>query len=341
MNTITKQDEVQLIAVQKAEENNYNCYLLLATGSGKSKIAIDIHRRFRDKKVLLLVPTEPLRDVNWAKEYRKWKEIKLYNQLERMCYASAYKLENQHYDLVIADEVDVLASPEFSKFWRNNHTKHFIGLTAHVPGKAWELLPRYPVAFRYTLQEAVKDEVISPYTVEVINVQMSSKEREEYNKQSSAIEYFRSTGRETKMLNFKRARFLYQLPSKVSIARAKLVEMLNEDRRVFVNAESTDMVDLITSEGYHSNNPEADEVLKKFLKKKSVVIGSAKKLNRGMNLGPLQGLLLVSYTQSIVAAIQKIGRTVRFEDGKLTRVIFLVTLETVEVNWFNKIKHSI
>ena len=50
--------------------------LAMATGTGKSKLAVDrVRELLKEKKharVLLVVPTQRLRDTNWKAEFEKW-----------------------------------------------------------------------------------------------------------------------------------------------------------------------------------------------------------------------------------------------------------------------------
>ena len=99
-----KQEEIQQLGLSSWENNGCNGTLEMCTGSGKSKIGVLAHAKYPGKN-LLLVPTEVLRDVDWRKEFEKWG----YDfNIEAMCYASAYKLKDQEYNLVIADEIQIL-----------------------------------------------------------------------------------------------------------------------------------------------------------------------------------------------------------------------------------------
>ena len=105
-----RRETLQKEALQAVLDNNGSGILCLATGVGKSKIAIDycrlLHSQLKKKlKCLLVVPTEKLRDTNWADEFCKWKSKVIYTDcVERTCYASFNKFKNQEYDLVILDK---------------------------------------------------------------------------------------------------------------------------------------------------------------------------------------------------------------------------------------------
>ena len=99
--------------------------LLLGTGMGKSKLAIDVLKKLYPKglneaKVLLLVNSQDLRDRNWFKEFKEWNALEWYKDIVRECYQTVYKWKDTNWDLVISDEFDVSLSPEYVKFYLNN-----------------------------------------------------------------------------------------------------------------------------------------------------------------------------------------------------------------------------
>src|SRR5210317_1714301 len=83
--------------------------------------------------ILIVVPTEKLRDVNWKEEFAKWSASYIYeNNVERACYVSANKIFNKRYDMVILDEVHNITENN-SLFFGQNSAKEVIGLTATMP----------------------------------------------------------------------------------------------------------------------------------------------------------------------------------------------------------------
>lgn len=338
----TQQQNIQDRLQEDLRKANYNGYGLIATGVGKTRIAINIHEELKPKlkaPVLLLTSTEHLRDEGWLAEYRKWDKMSLYEEMERACYMTSYKWTGRHFGLVIADEVDVAATIEYSKVFQNNTWDHLIGLTAHVDPKLWQFLPKLPVAARYTFDQAVADGVVSPYEIITIPHQMTLQEEAEYKQLTAAYErsFYSGNPMGTKFAALRRARFLYNLPSKVKPAQDLLVQLADEGSRVLLMSESTQLIDQIVKKGYHSNNPHAERVLQKFLKGDLGVIGSAKKLNRGANVGSVQAMVMASYSSSVTAAIQRFGRVCRFEENKLSKIYIFVTTGTQEEVWISKL----
>ena len=88
-------DRVQMEAKEAFVANGGWGSVYMATGSGKSKIGVDLAvydynvcKGVRPSKVLIVVPTEKLRDENWKEEFEKWEAGEVWNTVERTCYAS-------------------------------------------------------------------------------------------------------------------------------------------------------------------------------------------------------------------------------------------------------------
>src|SRR5574344_2778423 len=102
-------EELSKLALSKVDEAN--CLVLnLATGTGKSKIAIECTNKICDRvyqreeeptHVLILVSKTVHKDV-WKKELDKWGIKTDYIIIE--CYESLHKYEGAYFDAVILDE---------------------------------------------------------------------------------------------------------------------------------------------------------------------------------------------------------------------------------------------
>ena len=128
-------NQVQEEAELALERNKGKGLVVMATGTGKSKIAINIaKKKYKpDLKVLIIVPTEKLRDVNWKNEFDKWDCLSIYeNNVQRACYVSANKIHDQHFDIVILDEAHNITENN-SEFFYQNVIDSIIGLTATMP----------------------------------------------------------------------------------------------------------------------------------------------------------------------------------------------------------------
>jgi superfamily II DNA or RNA helicase len=135
-----KQDLIQKAAAEAWKKGGSWGLLAMATGTGKSRIAVDevteLYLNWSmgipDPVILLVVPTEKLRDNNWEAEFEKWDAKTAYTGLQRYCYASLNKVRGQVIDLVILDEGHSLTEHN-SQFFLNNSIKKVMMLSATPP----------------------------------------------------------------------------------------------------------------------------------------------------------------------------------------------------------------
>ena len=116
-------DREQRLALNKWSKANFKGSVIAGTGFGKSRLAILACQHFvnkkKDTRIILLVPTIQLQD-QFVDEFHKWELEDCLNNIDIMCYQSAYKLKDQVYDLVICVEIHLGLSTEYRKFFSNN-----------------------------------------------------------------------------------------------------------------------------------------------------------------------------------------------------------------------------
>lgn len=168
------------------------------TGFGKSRVAILEVIRLSESlpadvfpKILLVTPTEKLRDVNWPQEFRDWKVEGLFDNVKAICLASLKNEVNTHYDFVILDEIHRLTYLSASAFLHSgedilttfmaeNLSDAVMGLTATVPDAKRDpdkvaIINRLaPVVFTYSLDQGVEDGMIADYEIRVIQASLDS-----------------------------------------------------------------------------------------------------------------------------------------------------------------------
>ena len=167
------------------------------TGFGKSRVAImEIERMLLDEEltffdyetdcILLVTPTEKLRDANWPKEFEDWDMADVAEKyVKRICFASLKKEMGKKYKLVILDEIHRLTELSataflhtgedvLTTFMTENLSEAIMGLTATVPDAKRDpdkvaIINRIaPVVFTYTLDQGVADGMIADYEIRVI-----------------------------------------------------------------------------------------------------------------------------------------------------------------------------
>lgn len=179
-----KKDKIQNAALLSYKNNNECALIAAATRTGKSRIGVlaakdkVIHRQ--QAKILIVVPTQKLRDKNWQEEFEKWDAANIYeNNVVRCCYASLAKFKNEYFTLVILDEAHNITENN-SQFFKNNTWHSILALTATPPknGENKQILNSLcPTVFVYTLDQAVNHGVVAPYEIFIVKTQLDDIDR--------------------------------------------------------------------------------------------------------------------------------------------------------------------
>lgn len=119
--------------------------ICLSTGTGKSKIAIDFIKETEDVHFVLITSPRTNLKSNWEKELTKWgleinhhrsdrrwkiKGTDRYVWIVIENIQTCYKWTNEKFDLIIADEIHTMMTPEYSALFENTKYKYLMGLTA-------------------------------------------------------------------------------------------------------------------------------------------------------------------------------------------------------------------
>lgn len=335
--------------------NNCKGTLALATGTGKSKIAVDVVKENKEwKTIFLVVPTEKLRDENWKDEFKKWNASKDYYRIERICYASMAKtIVDETIDLVILDEAHNLTEAN-SIFFKNNKIERILGLTATPPEDEIKkvIFKEYcPVLSVYSLDEGVKDGIIAPYEIVVIECRLDNEDK--YIKGGSKDKPFLTTEQKhyeylskkilqlqfarkpeiAKWAILERMRFIYKLKSKTKVAKS-IVENLIKDDRSLIFCGGIEQAEELCKYTFHSKS--SDKWLNQFIKGKINHLSSIRCLNEGMNIPLLESALIVQINSKEKDIVQRIGRIVRMREGHLARIYVLSVINTVDEVWTKK-----
>ena len=354
-----KKNEIQNKALNTWRDNNYNSILAMCTGSGKSRCGI-LASKFvvkdnKEANILLIVPTETLRDVNWKDEFEQWDSIDIYNNnVRRSCYVSINKIENEEFDLVIMDECHRITENSYEFFIKNKVHK-IIGLTATPPEDDIKKDILYKnlnlkISFNYPLEQGVKDGVVAPFDIKVVELNLSTKkdyvvktkaktyttsEEARYKALTRVINQMMFSGKDVPVYMYlNRMRFLYDLPSKTDIAK-KIIESKFEDKeRYLIFSGSIHQANTLCKYRYHSKTDNADLI--KLKEGKINSLSCVKALNEGENIPKLDSALIVQVTSKELDLIQRVGRVVRVREGHRATIWILSVLNTQDEKWVEK-----
>jgi superfamily II DNA or RNA helicase len=390
---LNKQKEKHQLACAEAWINNGQIGTFeMATGVGKNFAALQCLIAYIKKEkwhnkdaleVLILAEVQD-REKDFFADVRKFDSIyktDLFHFVDWTfaCYQSAYKWENKHFEIVIADEIHDSLTMSYSEFYRKNNYGALIGLSATVDRKRvvnelaveetkakpitkGELLDDIcPVIYTLNQDDAIEQGLIAPYELVVLYHQLDDKnatmlagtkakpfmttEKKAYDFTDSRFKKSlflpQAAGRkfQISLWSRKRAGILYDLPSKIPVFKA--LEALPDRKIIFGN--SLDALLQISDNVVSSRNTEKKNELirSKFEKSKINTICSFKKLKQGANLPDIKLALVHSYYSVEKDYIQRLGRVLRLDGTKTAKAVFIVTIGTKEQDWFDNMTANI
>ena len=349
---------------------------IAATGLGKTRMGLlalnDILEDEPFKRALIIVPTENLRDNEWLNEFEKWDLKHLLDRVDFQCIQTAYKYRNEHYNIVIVDEVHTTLSPEYRKFYEHNTWDNIYCLTATTPENEeyLEFLNMFaPIVYTTDLNRAVSLGLISVYKVFNLGIPFTAEEAKKYNgvqyyynmavkELGGRFQAFENAGKwknssdpdQKKWANVfymmmqKRKKLCYNASNKLLVTK-EIIEKFS-DRKALVFSESidfaTDVRDTIGDDKcllFHSKlkKKERQQVLEDFGDQNEYnILSSVKALNAGLNVPECSLGICCAGSSKALDNIQRTGRTLRLQEGKTAIYINLYVTGSQELSWVRK-----
>lgn len=389
----TTQLDVNLIR-QAVQDSAYRTWenagrkgtIVMATGVGKSKLAVRRVEELAEEwfsaqgklprpEILLVTPTEKLRDENWPAEFEKW-GVRGYmeNLVKRICYASLKNEKGNYYKLVIADECHRWTSlnaegfredDSLTQFLTDNLCDELMGLTATEPDMhrdkvKYDIVDQIaPVCFRYTLDQAVSDGIIPPYEIRIILVPLEKMLKEISGGTSkcpfkvteqSKYEYINKQVMKAQIASRKnpnskwaqsmygiRMRFLCNLPSKTRVAK-KLLEKVLKGKRTLVFCGSIDQSRQLCGDNVYNSSAEDKkrDMLTKFKSQEIDYLGVVRAVDEGHNIDEMDQAVIVQLNSNERDLIQRVGRVLRYRPGHKPMIYIIVAQGTKDQDWATK-----
>lgn len=157
-------EEIQKIAEEAWVSSGRKNTLIASVGSGKSRIALNIIKRFDYASILLLTNATVLRDVNWKDEFDKFGMSEYWGRVESQTYQAMYNKEWKDYDLIIQDEIDFAASPLYQQCFQQalNHGGNVLGLTGFATEDKRDIINQYfPICYEVSTEEMQGDQLLN------------------------------------------------------------------------------------------------------------------------------------------------------------------------------------
>lgn len=365
----SKKSEIQKNIVSLLKEVNGHAILELATGVGKTKIAIDYiaslktkHRkRKRELRVLWVVPSEKLRDIDVPEEFYKWNKQDLLEYVSIVCYASLHKISADIYDLVVLDEMHQLTELRSSFFFDNdNQIGSVLGLTATKPNDTLKtsILDRLNLRtlHKIDVEDAREQNLISDYEVYVIavpigdepvqvktkNKEYTTTEAKRYAALTNLVDSYRARGIDTpKNILMLRMRTIYNFMSKAKVAKNLLKHIEENKKRVLVFTKSVDICNFVVGNDRAYHYKAKNKAYSNFLSGESDVLGVVDSVNEGVNLPDLDCVVVEQLNSQSREFVQRIGRGLRYRPNHTAKIFIIVSQGTQDERWLNDAVKSI
>lgn len=343
-------EKVQREAMWAVIDNGGRGLVVMATGAGKSKVAVDLAKYYHEAGKhfdghCLVVPTEKLRDENWSEEFTKWKAEEVSDKTEKFCYASASKIEDYNFNLAILDEAHNITELS-AELFANNHVENVIALTATEPEDEEKqmILQRLGIhlVYKVTLDDAVKLGFVAPYKITVVHTKLDSTDK--YIQAGSKSKPFMQTElanynylsnlcmiRPGQVSTFNRMRFIYNLRSKTQAAKFILDNLIPEDDRTLIFCGSIAKAEELCENTFHSKS--SSKAFDAFKADRIKRLSCVKALNEGQNIIGLDSALVDQINSKEKDIIQRIGRIIRFRPNHEAHIWIIVCNGTQDMVW--------
>jgi superfamily II DNA or RNA helicase len=277
-------------------------------------------------------------------------------------YIQAAYLGNK-FLLLIFDEVHHLASPSYMQIAEMYLAPYRMGLTATYErsDQRHNLLPLLvgnPV-YSVSIEELTKSKHLSDYTYEKISIELTEQEQQLYEESMSIFRdylatrriilrsafdfqrFIMSTGRDPKAREALLAR---NRALKIAVNSEAKLDLLSEklevykEEKVLIFTLYNDLVYtvskrfLIPAVTHQTSREERREILANFGGGKYRVIVTSQVLDEGVDVPDASVGIVLGGTGSKREFVQRLGRLLRKKEGKVAKLIEIISKETVEVN---------
>lgn len=344
--------------------------IVAATGFGKTRLAINLIEAFvkRNEKSssLIIVPTQILKD-QWIDQLE---ERDLLANAHVEIINSAIKF-SWTCDLLVIDEIHLTPSDCFQKIFECVDYKNILGLTGtfeRLDGKEILISKYAPVCDTITLNEAEDNGWVAPHKEYLVLLDVDLTEYNELsNTFNQCFAYFNYDfptamecatdiikcrvyakklgldgntvmGMAQKWNKAMRARkeFIYNHPKKQEIAK-KIIEARTESKGITFSSTIKQAESFKSGWVMHSKKKkkENQKAIDEFNSATSGFLHTSKAADQGLDCKGVNLEIILHTDSSKIRKTQRVGRAVRFEEGKTSEIFTLVLKGTQEVNWFN------
>lgn len=348
-------DQIREKIVNSLKPNPHGL-LVISPRFGKSRLAIDIIKRDKPKKVLWVTPNTKLKEEDIPNEFVKWDCKTLLKSVEIVTYSSLHKVKGE-YEMIILDEYQNITNNNCVNLLnRTLKYKNILGLSG-TPPKHNDKLDILTELFLFELyemsiEEAVQSKIIADYNITVYSIPLNDKdknskagtkekpffvtERANYDYITKDIETIKMARGKNKVPFFKylnRMRFIHNVKSKHDYAK----QLFNSIKgRTLLFTSSINLAEDICKDTYHSKTTQ--EKLDLFIEGKIDKLACVNAGGTGFTFTNIDNLIVCQTDSNMSGnSLQKMCRSLVYQgDDYKANIIVLCCKDTVDEEWVVK-----
>lgn len=283
---------------------------VLSPRIGKSKLGIEIIKKFKCKSVLWVTSSAKLRDVDIIEEFVKWKAKKYLPKTTVIHYNTLSKTTGK-FDLIILDEFQSITEDNTVNFFNGSlNNTPILAMSGTMP-KHEEKLDilrklKLKVTKEISIDDAVEQDLVADYSIKVVEIPMESfkktvkagtKAKPFMTTEASNYDYlskkvnkamFMNNSKLTQFAILNRMRAIYNSPSKFEVAK-QLIKKLDGRKIIFTG--SIKQAEAISPYTYHSQTD--DTHLNQFLNEEIDLLSLVNSGGTGFTYKNVQHFILV------------------------------------------------
>lgn len=344
--------------------------VVACTGFGKTRVALNLISAFAkrndDASALIVVPTTVLKE-QWIDQLEQWN---LLDNARVEIINTVIKL-NWTCDLLVLDEIHLMAADMFSKVFDCVSYKNILGLTAtfeRLDGKETLLSKYAPVCDTIPIDVAEENGWVAPHREYLVLLEVDLKQYEEYTRTFNqcfaqfgfdfnlamdcatdivkARAFAKKAGLDGNTIMGvaqkwnrcmrKRKEFIYNHPKKMEIAK-KIINA-RADRKGITFSSTINQAESFGFGWVLHSKKKAKEnktTIEEFNAADMGYLHTSKAADQGLDCKGVNLEIILHTDSSKIRKTQRVGRAIRFEEGKTSEIFTLVLKGTQEVNWFN------
>ena len=347
--------EIQTGIINTIVENECRGIILSSVRSGKTRILLTSickqivklygNIRFKDKSILVLYPNIDIKN-SWENECAI---LGLNLNITYCTFASIEKMRDVKYDFICVDEAHLLGEenqmPIAGEIAKNN--KHVMFASGTYNSDTLADLIMYSsmdLIVNYSTDQAIKDGIISDYTIYVHKFELNnlkkveygkikkwtSTEKKECNRISNRI--LQSSGQQKMFASLERMRFINSCQSLIDTVNTWIAK--NKNTR-FILFSSDEKTGLRYNLPMFNSKSKDDSILKEFQQGEINQLCLLKKASAGVTFPELQNILITAINSNGENLEQMIGRSL-LDDTEHSNIHIFVSTEAFQLKWLIK-----